>query len=158
MSADVTASANTTSAKKKEKLSDQPTRELQLDNAEDVWRQVLDGIGDLTAEVAGQFAKLELADRDRLVVTLQDTYQRDFCNRADRKQRLESALENAVGQKIRIDFLAADNRAHVEQISQPAKTRRQMIIELQQNPLVKAAIEVFDAEVVDFQKVAPKSR
>jgi hypothetical protein len=71
---------------------------------------------------------------------------------------LETALENLVGHKIRIDFVVSDDQTSSRLDAQPAKTRRQMILELQQHPLVQTAIEVFDAEVTDFQRAAEKPR
>ena len=119
-------------------------------NLEMVWQKTIESCGDMTADMASQYRKLELPRPDQLVVTFKDKYTSDMCSRPERKQKLEAALCKTTGQSIRIDF-AASTETNQEPV-QPHMSRVQRIRELEKNPLVQSALELFDGEVVDFQQ------
>ncbi len=133
------------------------TIELRSDNLETVWQQITDSLGDMTSEIAAAYKTLSLPKSDQLVVTFDDQYTHEMCTKPERKQKLESALQRATGKKIRLDLLlSGDAATRQQETAKPRLTRMQVIRQLEQNSLVRNAIEVFDAEVVDFQR-APDS-
>ena len=120
---------------------------------EDIWTKVLKQLGDMTADMASDYEKLELLDSNKLVVTLNDSYNKDMCSRPERKSKLETVLTQIAGRELRVDFevsKTAKKKAAVA--SEPKVSRRQQMRELQEQPWVKQAMEVFDAEVTDFRK------
>ena len=117
-------------------------------NLEKGWQQTIECCGDMTADMASQYRKLELSQPDQLVVTFKDKYTSDMCSRPERKQKLEAALRETTGQSIRIDFAVALEKS--QKPAQPQMSRVQIIRELEQNPLVKSALELFDGEITDF--------
>ncbi len=124
---------------------------LTADTATEVWERALAGIEDMTADIASHYAKLEVGGEGKLVVTLNDSYNRDLCARADRKQKLESAVQAVTGRAIRIDFRAAEPGTIPTAAPAPGLTRRQQILQLNDQPFVKRAMETFDAEIVNFR-------
>ena len=130
--------------------SNSPTTQLNPDNIEQVWQMTIESCGDMTSDMASQYRKLELAKPDKLVVTFKDKYTSDMCSRPERKEKLEAALRQTTGQSIRIDFVA--NIESPKEKVQPQMTRVQKIRQLEKNPLVQSALELFDGEVVDFHQ------
>lgn len=122
---------------------------LQPANLELTWRNILAEFSDLTAESAGNFDHLKM-EGDRLIVTLKSELDQNMCNRPGPRQRLEDALKQATGTTIRIDFQISKSPAATPPRPQHI-SRRQRIRNLEQNEFVKAAVELFDAEIVDVK-------
>lgn len=121
------------------------------------WEQTLDDLSDMTADMAREYEKLQMTAPNKLAVTLKDSYNRDMCSRPERKQKLETAFSKVSGQQIRIDFLLSTNPKAQRQAPEPKMTRRAQIQKLNETPIVKKAMEVFDAEIIDFRASNKKS-
>jgi DNA polymerase-3 subunit gamma/tau len=129
--------------------SSENQRELSASTAEQKWREALDEIGGLTAECAGNFDSLAISAPNLLVVHLKTAYNKEWCERADVKRRLEQVMSRVSGQAIRIDFAAPAKPKAVRRAPRPTtQSRLQSIREAEQNPLVQEAISLFDAEIV----------
>ena len=118
------------------------------------WKQALsalDAEGDLTADMASQYERLDWKSPECLVVTMSDSYNSDLCSKQDRREKLESALATAAGRSIRLDFVASAS-AKTQAVRGPRMTRNQQIRELQQHAYVRQTMDLFDAEVTDFYK------
>ena len=118
------------------------------------WKQALsalDAAGDMTADMASQYERLEWKSPELLIVTMSNAYNSDQCSKQERREKLESALATAAGRSIRLDFVASDS-AKKQAIPEPRMTRTQQIRELQQNAYVRETMDLFDAEVTDFYK------
>ncbi len=136
-----------------------PRIDWDVTQLEAVWRNVLAELGDVTADVAGNYAALEMAGTDQLVVTLKSSYDRDLCRRPERKRRLEQAVLDSTGKRIRLDFRAAESSTASEAAPAVAPpTRRQRMKQLEQDPLIRSAINLFDAEIVDVKPHKQKPR
>jgi|694.fasta_scaffold86365_1 DNA polymerase-3 subunit gamma/tau len=122
----------------------------KISNPEALWRKTLAELGDFTADVAADFRKVESLEPDCLTVTLSAEYQVQLCNRAERRQRVEDALARIAGRRIRIDFVAAPLAPAMARRREPIN-RRQVIKRLEQHPMVKSMIGMFDGEVTDFE-------
>ena len=79
------------------------------DNLKDVYRSAMQSMGDMTSEMASNFDTLTSKSPDHIEVALFDPYHRTMCSRADRKTKIEEALHQVAGRKIRIDFIVSDN-------------------------------------------------
>lgn len=120
-------------------------------NVESVWQQALVQLPEMTRELAGTQEKVEFVQPNTIKVTLPEKYNQQMCMRADRLKSIENAVESCVGKPLRVEFHWNEREAPVAEVPKPKLSRRQQIRQLEQNTMVKKAIEVFDAEVVDFQ-------
>ena len=115
------------------------------------WDQMLEEMGDMTADMASDYHSLEMSDPDRLVVTLTDTVNRDLCAKPERNKKFEVALEKITGKKIRVDFMATKVK-RAEQAVSPKLTRVQQIRKLQEISFVKETLSLFDAEITGYHE------
>jgi DNA polymerase-3 subunit gamma/tau len=124
---------------------------FKTQSASQVWQQVTQRLDGMTSDMAKDFQKVELAEPHRLVVTLSDKVNKDFCSKPDRKQQIESFLAEVTGEPIKIEFLAGrkpgQHAAH-----KPKLTRVQQIRQLESNNFVSDAISIFDAEITGFKE------
>ncbi len=123
---------------------------------ESTWRNVLAEFNDLTADSAANFDSVRFHG-GQLIVTLKSTLDQDMCDRPEPKRRLEDALQQMTGQLIRVDFRVDEHSS-----SRPPKprhvSRRQRIRDAEQNEFVKAAVDLFDGEIVDVKPATGKQR
>lgn len=137
------------------KAADQPPIELPAGRS--AWTQALAALAD-SGEMAADLGKLAtdvaISGPNTLAVLFphQYTYQRSACERPDRKARLEEAVSAAAGQTVRLEFKlggspppreAEKPASHAPTLVQKAQRRREM----EKHPLVRQAMELFDAEV-----------
>ena len=73
----------------------------------EAWRATTDRLEGMTADMARDFSDVELDEADNFVVTLSDKVNRDFCNKPERKQLIESVLSDVAKKATTIKFLAA---------------------------------------------------
>ena len=66
----------------------EPAGKVSQSNVETYWKQLLEEMGDMTADMASDYEKLELKG-DHLVVTLPDNVSKDLCAKPERKQKFE---------------------------------------------------------------------
>ena len=127
-----------------------PSIELVPANLKKVWGQAVSTLGGLSAGLAARYTKIELPNSDCVVVTFGDKYSQDECNRPDRRKTLEGALQQIAGRTVKLEIRVDESELANAKAAKPRLTRIQMQRQIEQNPFVKSAIEVFDAEVVDF--------
>jgi DNA polymerase-3 subunit gamma/tau len=120
-------------------------------SASQVWEQVTQKLDGMTSDMAKDFQKVELAEPQRLVVTLADKVNKDFCSKPERKQLIEDFLAQVAGEQIKVDFLAAKKDETHETIK-PKLTRVQQIRQLEGNDFVSNAMSIFDAEITGFKE------
>jgi len=123
--------------------------EITAENATGIYQNAITAMGDMTANMAQRFEKVEL-DRGKMVVTMLDAYNTTLCSKPERKAKIESAIKELTGKSIRIDFVTTTTPAVETVAAKPKLTRIQQIRELQQQPFVKEAIELFDCEISDY--------
>jgi DNA polymerase-3 subunit gamma/tau len=133
--------------------------ELRPDTAEVVWRQVLAEMGDMTSEMAQRYDRIAISAPNRLVVSFKQEYnlQKESCERPKSKERLEQAMSRLTGTNVRIDFELLPGES--KQAEKPAApiSKRQMMREKERHPLVRQAIEMFDAELTDLESAPRQS-
>jgi DNA polymerase-3 subunit gamma/tau len=131
-----------------------PATLLDADSALAAWKETVGEIQDMTGECAAKFDSVAISAPNRLVVRFRKAYTtaKEFCERPEKRSRLEQVLSRITGQNVRIDFavLPEDSQAIASQqvTPRPAVNRRQRQAELARHPLVRQAVELFDAEIV----------
>ena len=120
-------------------------------SAEDVWRQVVGKLEGMTADMAGDFQTAVLAGPGRLLVTLADKVNKDFCAKPERKQQIEAMLLQHTGENIKIEFAAGQREVTQEDMA-PKLTRVQQIRQLESNNFVSDAMSIFEAEITGFKE------
>ncbi len=130
----------------------QSTVELTTESAKSIWRQAIDSIGDMTADFASHYDSIAISAPNQLVVSFKAEYtlHKERCEHPNRRQRLEQAIGELTGQNVRIDFQVLPSEAPSRQRTPPPLSKRQRIREVEKHPLVREAMDKFDAEVVDL--------
>jgi DNA polymerase III subunit gamma/tau len=116
------------------------------------WAQTLAEIGDMTADFGRRAEHTAISGPNRLVVSFRKAYNQaqQYCERPERRQKLEETFSRLVGRRFRIDFatLPDDPQTPAEAAPRPQANRRQRQQELMRHPLVRRAAELFDTEIV----------
>ncbi len=131
---------------------------LTRDSADRIWKQVLEELGDMTADFAGCYDHIAISAPDSLVVHFREAYtlHKESCEQPDRKAQLERGLARLVGRPVRIQMaVIPDARGPVA--NSPVPTTLQIKREKESNPFVRQALDLFDAEVirVDLPRPTP---
>jgi DNA polymerase-3 subunit gamma/tau len=135
--------------------------ELTAETAVAVWKQALALLEDMTADFASYYEHVATPAPDRLVVAFRPgyTHHKESCERPDRKAKIEAAVSRLCGRPVRVDFEAASQAPPPAELPRP--TRRQRLREMENHPLVRQAIELFDGELIrleDGPGFGPSSR
>jgi DNA polymerase-3 subunit gamma/tau len=117
----------------------------------------------MTGIRASKFESLAISGPNRLVVRFRQSYIgfKEHCEKPEARTRLEEALAQVAGRVLRIDFEVVPDPlqpAAPERVQKtaPAVNRRQRNADASRVPLIRQAIELFDAEVTDVRDPAPK--
>jgi hypothetical protein len=122
-----------------------------------LWKKALDELGDMTADFARRAERIRLTEPNRLVASFQAAYSlhKEYCERPDRRAKLEAALTKAIGRPVRLDLELVPGDTQVDSRPVPVQTNRQRMQERQRVPLVRHAIEMFDGEVLRIDEPRP---
>jgi len=132
-----------------------PKRELTSSSADAVWKQaigLLSGSSMITAK-ARQYDSVAISAPNRLEVTFKETYNlcKAFCERSDQLKKIEQALEEVTGARIRVDFALSrdDTPVAAKPVARQAEPDSQMkrMVEAEDEPIVRKAKELFGARV-----------
>jgi DNA polymerase-3 subunit gamma/tau len=123
-------------------------------SAQAAWQQTLSELQDMTGDCASKYDTVAISAPNRLVVTFRKAYTtaKEFCERPDKRSRLEQTLARITGREMRIDFAVSADEP--QSIGRPPVAARQPVsprqrqFELRKHPLVRQAMELFDAEIV----------
>ncbi|HEY5311744.1 MAG TPA: hypothetical protein VIK18_04470, partial [Pirellulales bacterium] len=124
-----------------------------------IWKQVLEQLSDLTGAQAGVCDHLAISAPNRLVLGFRKKYTscKSFCERPEQVAKLEKALLTVTGQPIRVEFTTLPDLPD-EKPSQPrprASASQQRLQEATQHPLVRRAMELFEARPVRVENPEP---
>jgi hypothetical protein len=110
-------------------------------------------MGDMTAEMGQRYHRVAISAPNRLVVSFGREYnlQKESCERPRNKERLEQAMSRLTGTNIRIDFELLKGQPAAQQPKPAPVSKRQLMREKERHPLVRQAIEMFDAELFDLE-------
>lgn len=135
-------------------------KRLTPENATDVWQSALKLIEGTLADQGTLCRGVANIAPNHLVVTFgkKYTFCKDLCEKPDQKARLEEALAQVTGQRIRLEFAVVEDKT--DQGTGPAKpksvSQRQMQAEVMTRPIVKRGVELFDAENPRIDLPEPK--
>jgi len=124
---------------------------LTPENAVQVWNQALSQVSGLGARHAKDYARAAISAPNRLVISFRSayTFSKSVCERPDQLAKFERALADLTGERIRVEFaLIEDDPAETGPAS-PAVSPRQRRIEALRHPMIRRAIELFDAKPID---------
>ncbi len=124
--------------------------ELSAARVEASWKEALAELGDMTADFARQADSIQFTGPNRLVASFRAGYtlHKEYCERPERRTKLEAALAKAIGRPVRLDLELLPGDSQTEQRPAPVQTNRQRMQERQRQPLVRQTIEMFDGEVL----------
>ena len=126
-----------------------PADQSTSSDIQTLYRSALQSMGDMTADMASNFDTVTPKADDHIEVALYDAMHRKMCSRADSKIKIEEALHQVAGRRIRIDFVMSTN-TRVSEATAPRLSRAQQVRELQENQFVKEAITTFDGAIADY--------
>ena len=149
--------------KKTEKITAEPSDPVphQLSSIEltsatinSVWKQAIAQIGDMTAEYAAYCDRIAISAPNHLVVSFKSSYtlQKESCERPARKASIEKALQDVTGLPVRVDFEVLQDGDSNRSRPKSVASLRQRMRQREQYPLVKDAIETFDAEITSVEE------
>ena len=144
------------STPKTETATTNTTTKLTAANVAEIWVQAASTLGDVTADMAGQYTEVRL-NNNQVIVTFAEKHICEYCRKVDRMESLRSALAKLSGDDINLQFQFEEKAESQSEIKKPKLTRVQMMRKIEQNELVKSAMKVFDAEVVDFRNLGKKA-
>jgi DNA polymerase-3 subunit gamma/tau len=124
-------------------------------SAEELWQAAIGRLEGMMADCAAHFSSAANSAPNRLVVTFPAMYNssKAFCDRPERRAELERIVSEVAGRPMRVDFRAAAPDGEVQRSApKPARSGRQLLHEAAAHPLVRQAVEMFAAEVVDVQR------
>jgi DNA polymerase-3 subunit gamma/tau len=129
-----------------------PQQPLTPETADDLWRQTLEIMADMTADSAAFATRAAILAPNRLAVFFPAKYnaQKAFCERPEKQAQIERALARLTGESVRIEFRTLDD-GPVAPSPPPSVPTRQRMREAASHPLVQQAIELFDAEVLHVE-------
>ena len=136
---------------------DAPTARLEFESVEPqvLWQQVAGSLDGVTGEVASDVANVtRLANK--LEVTFPTAYGSSFCQRPERLAQLEKAVSRLVGKQIRLEFKHVDAPQRRNRDRPSGASMRELMRKSHELPLVRRAIELFDAEVTRVQPAEQK--
>jgi hypothetical protein len=121
--------------------------------AAELWSQAIATLGDMTEVFARKAERVAISGPNRLAVFFRKAYTQalQYCERPDKRLKIEQTLSRLAGRAIRVDLVLLPESEDDEGASSkpPAPVnRRQQELEALRNPLVRAAIELFDGEVL----------
>lgn len=143
-----------------------PQRRVDLpqvtnEEATAAWHQVVKDLGEQGDGLIADWAKLAesaVATGEgtlRLTFYQRDSFAQKFCERQDRKGKLEAALEIVTGRPWKLDFASCPDPKPTAPPPPPKQTNANQFKRKQaaaRQPIVQKAMELFEAEVTD---VAP---
>ena len=102
---------------------------------------------------ARQFESISFVAPNRLIVSLKAglSFAKSICEKPENSSRFEKALAETAGRPIRVEFAvseAAHTQAEPPQKSLPIRSQLQEVVN---NPFVRRATELFDAQPVKVE-------
>jgi DNA polymerase III subunit gamma/tau len=114
-----------------------------------VWAQAMSTIEGITSDYGRQASAVKLVGPQQLEVSFSTNLAKDHCEKPERRKQIEAALAETVGAPVRVQFHWLQGAADAKgQAAPPKLTRQQRMRQIQENPLVKQVMEMFDGEIV----------
>ncbi len=124
---------------------------LTTETARGVWKQALVRVEDMVADHAAKCDDIAILAPNRLVIHFQAQYSfsKSICERAEHAKKLENAVAQVVGSRVRLEFTVDASQAPQPGASAPRPlSQQERLKEKSAHPLVQRAIELFDAHPI----------
>ena len=123
--------------------------DISSENITAVWNQLCADFDDLLANILQSAVEVSLLEPGHISVMFpQDcSFQKETCERPEHRQNIVDGLNAITGTRFKISFGLSRQQAVVESPVAVAKTSRELNIEVEGNPFVQKAVEVFQAEI-----------
>jgi DNA polymerase-3 subunit gamma/tau len=129
---------------------------LTSDSVDAVWQQALARLGGLVADNASKCESVTLLAAGKLTATFRARYAscKAFCERGEQLAALERALAEIARQGVKVQFtLLPDEPAEA---SAPRNVpARQRMAEVAEHPMIRHAVELFDAHLLRVDEGGP---
>ena len=102
----------------------------------------------MTADFARNYDRIAISAPNRLVVHFKNEYNLEACQRPDRKEQLERALEKQLGRPIQLDFELLPTSPAANKTKKPIVSSRLKMREKESHPLVRQTMDLFDGEII----------
>ncbi len=124
-------------------------------DAEALWRRALVKIGGVTRDAGADVQRIAISAPNVLEITFAAAYNKEWCERAEVKRKIEQALEEMAGRVLRVEMLVAPGETKAPRKRRPpGQKRARKMREVQEHPLIQEAIRVFGAEVIRLDEPA----
>jgi DNA polymerase-3 subunit gamma/tau len=119
-----------------------------------LWQQVLESLSDMTSANAAMCERVAISAPNRLVLSFRAKYTscKLFCERPEQVAKLEKAIQTLTGSTIRIEFATLEDDPQQTNSASGGGVRpqstRERIQERAEHPMVRRAMELFEARHV----------
>lgn len=130
---------------------------MSAEDLERLWDQLARQVDTLTAQSARKATKVLPLDDIRVQVFFRDNFTLDWCSKPHIKQKLEAALTVLAARPLKIEVAKDASAPPAEKTAEatPVKSVRQRTRELMEHPVVKEAMNLFSAEIVEVREGRP---
>ena len=139
-------------------VQDRQAIPVTSESANSIWKQAIAKIEDMTADYAAFCDRVAISAPNRLVASFKASYtlQKESCEKPERKAKIEQALQQVTGQRIHVDFEVRRDEGNAPTRPQPRPSLRQRMRDFEKHPLVKQAIDMFEAEITRIEEPRPE--
>ncbi|HEV3448157.1 MAG TPA: DNA polymerase III subunit gamma/tau [Gemmataceae bacterium] len=139
--------------------NDRAPTPLAAESLPQIWRETLGQIGQMLASDLGKAGLPAISGPNTLVLRFPNGYNaaREYCQKPANTERVETALRKLTGQawNLRVEALTGNGAEAAPQAAEPteeAQSRyRRQRAEALKEPLIKAAVEVLGAQLMDVE-------
>ena len=123
---------------------------LTASNATEIWNQAIENAETATGTLARAAQRVELSGTDTLSLVFGGKLSLTRFDVPEHKGAMATAVSNLVGQNIKLHCKAVPTKpvASKPEPRQSSKDKMQRMREIENNPLVKTCIDIFEAEMV----------
>jgi DNA polymerase III subunit gamma/tau len=128
-----------------------PAIEITAANVAAVWEQALAQLSGMSIDHARQCESVTWTAPNRITVRFnqENAFSKSLCERPEQTAKLEQALADVAGQRLRVEFALNEATGNPTQSAAPVKvvSAYQRKLEVMKHPMVQKAIELFGAQV-----------
>jgi DNA polymerase-3 subunit gamma/tau len=141
-------------------VDEPPSQSIPLSSTDvpHLWQQTLARLQGMAADYASQSDHVAISAPNLLVVTFAKKYNlaKAFCEQPDQLEKIERALAEVAGRRLRISFVLGQEAGSHEATPAPRPMQpRDRVREKAKHPMVSRAIELFDARPVRVDERKP---
>ncbi|HEY6565336.1 MAG TPA: hypothetical protein VIY86_12610, partial [Pirellulaceae bacterium] len=123
---------------------------LSASSVGSIWDQALTSLRGVTAAIARECRRVEFEEPSRLVLVFDSASHAERCDRPSAKREIQDTLASLGAGTIDLT-IRTDGDVRSVTPTAPIPSQRERIFQSSQHPLVREAMELFDAEVTQVQ-------